>query len=430
MDLDPDTYGTEIAPGAGCGPDLFDTDPAFAALMDFCEEKLPERFGDFDRTEFDFPDLFNQMDGFLKQSRDIRLLAYLGRFSLLNGNLNQFANSIRTIQKLLNDHWESVQPDDADFDHMERLGALEGLNSRPTVFLPLEAAPLLKTRRSGPISYRTIQIAAGTATARADEPTISLGAIEAALTSGEMEQEQIDLVLKDLAELPDLLETISGVCAAKLEETGKEAAAPNFENLCTLLREMSSELNLRLGRIEPGDDTEAGSEDAASADADETEQTSEPTSTADLTNAAQAKQLLQTVETYFATREPSHPALFLVREAHGLVGRTYLDALKILMPRRFDDVSLLLGTSGLQLSNDRLRDLNDSGTGDLGDVDGYEAPTISNRNEAMKAITAVKAYFSTNEPTSPIPLLLEEAQNMSSGSFTGLLNLFLRPDDD
>jgi type VI secretion system protein ImpA len=100
------------------------------------------------------------------------------------------------------------------------------------------------------------------------------------------------------------------------------------------------------------------------------------------------------------------------------------------MPRRFDDVSLLLGTSGLQLSNDRLRDLNDSGTGDLGDINGYEAPSISNRNEAMSAIGAVKAYFATNEPTSPIPLLLDEAQNMSSGSFTGLLNLFLRPDDD
>lgn len=430
MDLDPDKYGTEIAPGAGCGPDLFDTDPAFAALMDYCEERLPERFGDFDRTEFDFPDLFGQMDGFLKQSRDIRLLAYLGRFSLLNGNLHQFANTARTIRKLLEDHWDGVQPDDADFDHMERISALEGLNSRPTVFLPLEAVPLLKTRRSGPISYRTIQVAAGNATARPDEHTVSLGAIEAALTSGEMEQDQIDQVLTDLAELPDIFEAISNVCSAKIEESGKSAAAPSFESLCTLLREMSSELNLRLGRIEPGEDGPGEDEDTQDTDVSEAEGIADQQQTADLANAAQAKQLLHTVETYFATREPSHPALFLVREAHGLVGRTYLDALKILMPRRFDDVSLLLGTSGLQLSNDRLRDLNDSGTGDLGDIDGYEAPVISNRNEAMKAITVVKAYFSANEPTSPIPLLLEEAQNMSSGSFTGLLNLFLRPDDD
>ncbi|WP_422023428.1 ImpA family type VI secretion system protein [Roseibium sp.] len=430
MDLDPNTYGTEIAPGIGCGPDLFDTDPAFAALMDFCEEKLPERYSDFDRTEFDFPDLFDKMDGFLKKSRDVRLLAYLARFSLLSGNLHQFTNAIRITLKLLENHWSDVQPEDADFDHMERLGALEGLNSRPTVFLPLEAAPLLKTRRSGPISFRSLQIAAGNVTPRAEEQTVSLGAIEAALTSGELDQDLIDQVLDDLAELPALFEAISATCASKLEETGKQAAPPDFENLCGLFREISTELNLRLGRIdtslnaeEQGTDLEQTSEDGS-----ETEPETGPAP--DLANAAQAKLLLQKVEAYFASREPSHPALFLVREAHGLVGRTYLDALKILMPRRFDDVSLILGTSGLQLSNDRLRDLNDGGTGDLGDTDSYEPPIVSNRNEAMKAIGSVKTYFSSNEPTSPIPMLLEEAQNMSSGSFTGLLSLFLRPEED
>lgn len=430
MDLDPETYGTEVAPGAGCGPDLFDTDPAFAALMDFCEERLPERFGDFDRTEFDFPDLFQQMDGFLKQSRDIRLLAYLARFAILNGDLNLFANAIRTIHRLLSSHWTDVQPEDAGFDHMERIGALEGLNSRPTVLLPLEAAPLLKTRRSGAISYRTIQVAAGHATARQDEHTVSLGAIEAALTSGELDPQQIDTVLKNLADLPQELEAISETCAKHLQESGKEASAPVFEALCKLLRDMSAELNLRLGRISPGDAEAADGPEAQDGEAPQQPDSSTPASASNLANAAQAKALLQTVETYFACREPSHPALFLVRESRGLVGRTYLDALKILMPRRFDDVSLLLGTSGLQLSNDRLRDLNDSGTGDLGEVNGYEPPSISNRSEAMNAIGTVKAYFAANEPTSPIPLLLEEAQNMSSGSFTGLLNLFLRPEDD
>lgn len=430
MDLDPEKYGTEIAPGAGCGPDLFDTDPGFAALMDFCEEKLPERFSDFDRTEFDFPDLFQQMDGFLKQSRDIRLLTYLARFSLLNGQLHQFANSARVIRKLLDDHWDAVQPDDGDFDYMERMGALEGLNSRPSVLLPLEAVPLLKTRRSGAISYRTIQVAAGNAVARPDEHTVSLGAIEAALTSGELEQEQIDQVLSDLAELPETLNAISEKCTAMLEETGKKASPPNYEGLCTLIAEMSAELNLRLGRITPEEDGGDTEEDETLSDSEDPGSETASASQSSITNAAQAKLVLEAVEGYFASREPSHPALFLVRESHGLVGRTYLDALKILMPRRFDDVSLLLGTSGLQLSNDRLQDLNDGGTGDLGDVDAFETPAVNNRTEAMKAIGAVKAYFSSNEPTSPIPLLLDEAQNMSSSSFTGLLGLFLRPEDD
>lgn len=428
MSFDPDTYGTEISAGGGCGPDLYDTEPAFAALLDSCEELLPERFSEFDRSEIDFSDIFKQMDGFLKQSRDLRLLILLAQFGILAGQLHTFANAVRIIRRLLESHWDEVHPMDADFGHMERIGALEALNNRPAVVLPLEAAPLLKTRRTGPISYRAIQIAAGDATARPDEHTISLGAIEAALTSGELEQEAIDEVLTDLAELPVELETISDICTEKLKAAEAKAAPPNYEALATLIREIGTELNTRLGRITP-DEAETDAE------ADETAgDAAGPAPTGadqqEIRNAAQAKLILDAVEEYFASREPSHPALFLVREARGLVGKSYLDALKILMPRRFDDVALLLGTSGLQLSNDRLIDLNEHDDPDLGDIEGFSVLVIESRTDAMKGIGAVKGYYSTNEPTSPIPLLLEEAQNMSSGSFTGLLNLFLRPEDD
>jgi len=427
MNFDPETYGSELSPGAGCGPDLYDTEPAFAALMDSCEEMLPERFTDFDRSEIEFTDIFKQMEGFLKQSRDLRLLIMLSQFALLNGQLHLFANVIRIVRKLLEDHWDTVHPMDADFGFMERVGALESLNNRPTVVLPLEAAPLLKTRRSGPISYRAIQIANGDATARPDEHTISLGAIEAALTSGELEQEVIDDVLKDLSELPDELEAIAQTCTDKLKEAEAKAAPPNYENLCTLLNEMEAELNLRLGRMSPEEAEEA----AEGTDSEEsTEAGPSATSNLEIRNAAQAKLILDAVEDYFANREPSHPALFLVREARGLVGKSYLDALKILMPRRFDEVSLILGASGLQLSNDRLLELNEGEERDLGNIDDFSVLVIESRADAIKGISAVKGYYSANEPTSPIPMLLDEAQNMSSGSFTGLLNLFLRPEDE
>lgn len=425
MSFDPDTYGTEVEPGAGCGPDLYDTSPAFAALLDSCEELLPEQFFKFDRSKVEFSDLFKQMDGFLKQSRDLRLLVIIAQFGLLSRQLHTFANAVRIIRKLLENHWDDVHPVSTKKGFMERVSTLEGLNSRPWVLLPLEAATLLKTRRTGPISYRAIQIAAGNATARPEEHTISLGAIEAALTSGELEQDAIDEVVQDLSELPDDIESIATICTDKLKETDDPAAPPVYTALTTLLGEMGKDLNTRLGRM--SDDT------AEDLDDQEDDATGPAVSTAELgeiSNAAQAKLVLDAVEDYFASREPSHPALFLVREARGLVGKSYLDALKILMPRRFDDVALVLGTSGLQLSNDRLNDLNEGDDRDLGTIDDFSVMVIENRTDAMKRIAAVKGYFSTNEPTSPIPLLLDEAQNMSSGSFTGLLNLFLRPEDE
>ncbi len=312
MNFDPETYGTEVAPGAGCGPDLYDTEPAFAALLDSCEELLPERFSEFDRSEIDFTDLFKQMDGFLKQSRDLRLLVILAQFGLLSGQVHTFANSIRIIRKLLENHWDDVHPSDADFGHMERIGALESLNNRPTVVLPLEAAPLLKTSRTGPISYRAIQIAAGDATARPDEHTISLGAIEAALTSGELEQDAIDEILKDLGDLPDELQTIAELCTEKLKESGAKAAPPNYEALSTLLKEMNAELNKRLGRLSPEETEASSSEDtAAEAAAADTSQASQ----SEIKNAAQAKLILDAVEGLF--RQPGTVASGAVSGARG-----------------------------------------------------------------------------------------------------------------
>ena len=428
MNFDPEKYGVEISPGAGCGPDLYDTEPAFAALMDSCEEMLPERFSDFDRSEIEFSDIYKQMEGFLKQSRDIRLLVMLGQFSLLSGQLQQFADVVRILRKLLETLWDEVHPMDADFGFMERMGALESLNSRPTVILPLEAAPLLKTRRSGPISYRAIKIATGDLTAREDEHTISLGAIEAALTSGELEQEVIEQVLKDLSELPNELRGISETCDEKLKAADAKATAPNYDGLVTLITDINTELNVRLGRMSAEDTDSPATGDAEANEASEAGKGT--TSNLEIRNAAQAKLILDAVEDYFSAREPSHPALFLVREARGLVGKSYLDALKILMPRRFDEVALLLGASGLQLSNDRLLELNEGDERELGDIDDFSVLVIENRGDAISGISAVKGYYSANEPTSPIPMLLEEAQNMSTGSFTGLLNLFLRPEEE
>ncbi|MEO1111908.1 MAG: type VI secretion system ImpA family N-terminal domain-containing protein [Pseudomonadota bacterium] len=428
MNFDPEKYGVEISPGAGCGPDLYDTEPAFAALMDSCEEMLPERFSDFDRSEIEFSDIYKQMDGFLKQSRDIRLLVMLAQFSLLSGQLQQFADVVRILRKLLDTLWDEVHPMDADFGFMERMGALESLNSRPTVILPLEAAPLLKTRRSGPISYRAIKIATGDLAAREDEHTISLGAIEAALTSGELEQDVIEQVLKDLSELPGELRGISETCDAKLKAANAKATAPNYDALATLISDINTELNVRLGRMS-SEEADSASPDGAEA-SKASESGAGTASNLEIRNAAQAQLILDAVEDYFSSREPSHPALFLVREARGLVGKSYLDALKILMPRRFDEVALLLGASGLQLSNDRLLELNEGEDRELGDIDDFSVLVIENRADAITGISAVKGYYSANEPTSPIPMLLEEAQNMSSGSFTGLLNLFLRPEEE
>ncbi len=430
MNLDPDRYLQPLSDEEPSGPDLYETDPPFAAFLDSSEEILPERFTEFDRAEVDFRELFKQIEGFLDRTRDLRLLTLLAQLSILAGNVGQFAATIRLIRALVEHQWDTIHPCDAALGFMGRMSTLELLVSRPTIVLPLEAAPLFKSRRSGPISYRTIAIAKGKLTARSDETTLSLGALEAALSSNDVEQEEIETLRADLASITEAVDAIMKICDEKLEEAGADATSPALGPVRDLAQTILAELGELLG--EPAGTADAG--DGEEGDAEGGVNASETIAGSALpagaiANAAQAREILKAVERYFIRFEPSHPAVFLVREACGLVGRSYLDALRILMPRRFGDASLVLGRNGLTLSNDRLQELNDFDGMNEDDLEGFEPPEIASRGDAMAHIASVRAFFSSREPTSPIPLLLEHAQGMSSSSFETLLDAFFRPED-
>lgn len=423
-------YASEISPLEPCGPDLYETSAEFAGFLDQLEELLPEFYDRFDRSTVAFGDVFKRIDGFMARTRDLRLLVIAAQYRMLYGDIHGFANAVRTIRLLVERQWAHVHPVADGTDFTERLGTVEILGQRTTVLLPLDDAALFRTKISGPVSFRALEVAKGLKTPRGNEPAMSEGRLEEALKADDLEQEAIEDMLADLHDLPLELEAISALCRGHVEAAGaKTKTVPTFVPLCERLRAIEAEMN---GRFTPWLAKKTGKQnvDAPADKQPDLPGTAPPASAVassasaiDISSTAHARLVLKAIETYFSLREPSHPALFLVREAHGLVGKSFLDAIKILAPQRFEYVNLKLGESGLQISNPRLQELNQASTAPASQDDTLQIAAIASRDAAIGHIIAVKDYFARHEPSSPIPLLLDEARKLGDVSFSGLLGM-------
>jgi type VI secretion system protein ImpA len=140
-----------------------------------------------------------------------------------------------------------------------------------------------------------------------------------------------------------------------------------------------------------------------------------------VTTQAAARAALEVTEGYFAVSEPSSPARLLLRQARDLMGLSFDEVLQRLAPQRLADPLVRLGSIGdVAITVEAL-------AGTAGDamesVDGSEVPdfSVSTRQEANALITDVAAWYRKAEPSSPIPVLLDRATELSTMDFPKLM---------
>src|SRR5207253_4578044 len=68
-------------------------------------------------------------------------------------------------------------------------------------------------------------------------------------------------------------------------------------------------------------------------------------SVAPLGSIADAKSALAAIADYYAHSEPSSPALPLVRQAHQLIGKSFLEVMTILVPSQVEKAAFQIGTN-------------------------------------------------------------------------------------
>lgn len=459
-----ETLTQPISDAAPCGPDLdLEGDLEFMNYLARAEGLLPATFFtrdpegrqvSFDRTTIAFNDEARTIGELLKTTRDLRLLALLAKFAILNRDLAGLAQAVDIVARLLAERWQDVHPRGEGDDFTLRMVTLQTLDDSPTVILPLQHAPLVPSRRYGAITFRNIMVRQGEATAREDEDTPDDAAIEAAFR--EVDFAALARTRKDVSLLKDALARIRSTW---LEKAGYDEAI-TFSKLAPLADKILSTLDDAVGRRDPGaklaQPAEAPAEDGVPAPP---RAAAAPASR--VVSVVQAKVALAAVASYFAAYEPSSPALLLVRQAQHLIGKSFQEVIEMLLPSHAEQAAIRFGVDQVfelpiqRLSGvgpgDTRTEYEDSpsgyatpegvetgdadagsgaggvglpssgGTSDRGSPPDPASAVARTRHEAVALLEQVGAFYRANEPASPIPLLTDRACGLSQKDFLTLL---------
>jgi type VI secretion system protein ImpA len=451
-----------------CGPDLeLAGDADYMNFVARAEGIIPTSYFSgpdgkpFDRASVDFASEFAAIKPLLARTHDVRLITILAKMLILNRDLEGFETCVSAISTLLEERWDDVHPRGEDGIFAARIAAIETLDDMPPVIMPLQHLPIAESRRFGSVNYRSYMIASGEVKPREGEEAFELGAVEQALMETELSQlvgtcARFDKLGKALANIRTVCMDRSSGEMVKLERL-----PPFAEKVLALLNDVVSKRDPSAALPTEGD---AAQPAAGAAPA--------TTIAAGLIRSpADAAAGLAAVAQYFSRFEPSNPALLLVRQAEQLMGKSFLEVIRILVPTHVDQAAILLGKDQMvELPLERLSAFAevdpsptvawetetpsaDNASGGDGAEAGEtasegsegaevaaappeDAPrpppqngggagarriVVKSRRDAIAVLDQIGIYYRGAEPSSPVPTIVERARSLAERDFLSLL---------
>jgi len=377
----------------------------------------------FDRSSIDFAAEIAAIKPLLARTRDIRLLTLLAKFYVLNRDLEGFEIAIHAIRELLRERWDDVHPRGDDGAFNARMATIDTLDDLAPVILPLQYAVLVRDPRIGDVSYRTYMIATHEVPPRDGEDAHDVTTFE-----GAMDRVELPELVQRLAQVDTLRTELLDICRLSADRAGFEQSA-KLERLPELVDKIRSLLNGVVTKRDPSAGLVSGVADGKSADGTaDTQATS--TELRSLTDVADA---LAAAAEYFGRREPSNPALLLVRQAEQLMGKSFFEVMQILVPSYVEQAAFYIGTDQkLHLPLQRLSELGfqPAPPGQDADGGGEDAPPqrrteAKTRAEALRLLEQTAAYYRAVEPSSPLPHIIDRARELAGRDFLSLLKQVL-----
>jgi type VI secretion system protein ImpA len=417
-----------VSAGLPCGSDLDrEGDVQYLNFFAAAEPKLPRSYFEvkdsngelkrFDPKSFDSESLFEAAQPLVSRTRDLRLLVLLAKVSILARDLDSFINFLDAIAGLLDGQWESVHPQGEDGDFAYRGVTVESIDVVPTVIIPLQFLPLFEHRRHGTVTYRTVQIATGEITASEDEPSLDQATIERILN--ETDLAQLRATCTNFERLAAVIDRINAIWSEKSgsgQALGLDALAKAVRAIVSWLRPA---VNVRdpdavVAAVEPdvvsAEDVVAGSPAMAGA--------------GKVASAAAAAAALDAVAGFFAKSDPSNPALLLVRQAQQMMGKSFVEMMRILVPTHLETAAIQIGRErSFELPIAKMVDLlGEAGALPVEEIEPQNfAFKAENRAQALALLDNVAGFFRQAEPSNPVPLLMEKARELAQRDFISVL---------
>lgn len=406
-----------------CGPDL--DAGGDAAYLDFfanVEGLLPVTFfseedgSPFDRTRIDIPAQIAAMQPLLARTRDIRLLVLRARLTVLDRDLAGFAHALAATAWWLENFWDAVHPRPVPGEPHLRASAV-GTLELPTVIFPLQYVPLADGRRLGPISYRSWMIANGEVAPRPGDAALGPTAVMDAVSAAD--GEALAAVRSNVALVKRSVDAIRAVFYGHGEAPGLDRLSALVDLIAPFIAPPPAAGGAGAGEGEDAAEQGDAPAEAGGADA--------------VASLAAAREALSAIAAYYSRCEPSSPTLLLVRQAHDLIGKSFFEVMRTLVPSHFDRATFHIGGERyFELPLERLASYAQApqdGAAEGAPPEPPEPPyTVESRVEAIALIDKVHQYFRRFEPSSPIPMLCERARALANQSFMEVLKNVLPSD--
>ena len=312
-----------------CGPDLdLEGDADYLNFFAQVEGILPASFFDaldgtpFDRASVDIPAQLEAIKPLLARTRDLRLLIMQARLQILDRDLAGFSASVAAVAYWLDSFWDQIHPRAMGGEMTARSNALSVLEA-PTVIFPLQYAPLFEGRRIGAVSYRSLMIANDEVKPRNAEAKLAVAAIVEA--RGDADPQALAATRGRVAMLKAAIEQ----CRTAFAAHGVSAGLENLPNLVAKIQFFIDPAKAaKVANVESSGPADGSATLPAGAGPE---------------SLAQARDALAAVARYYSSKEPSSPALPLVRQAHLLIGKSFIDVIKILVPDHLDKAAFQIG---------------------------------------------------------------------------------------
>ncbi len=207
--------------------------------------------------------------------------------------------------------------------------------------------------------------------------------------------------------------SIQSIKTATTEHVGFEKAI-ELPKLATLVGEMTEFLRAALVKRDPSLAPPPEASDVGEgALSDATATVAAPSAFA---SRAEVDAALASALGYFATSEPTSPALLLIRQARETLGKNLYEVMKLLAPPHADAARVFVGPDGAFTVP--VKSLSNAPSAAIPTAPAEPAAT---RAAAIALIDAVAAHMQKAEPSSPVPYLLDRARNLATRDFVSLL---------